>query len=573
MKHWFRFGLTQRFLLFFIFSGIFPVALMGIFLIRDVHLRLENRLNSLLETGEQLALSIIQSDLEQLTLTAQHAIVLSLREKYALYLANGEKSQLDKVTHQLFDDKQLEFIALFDQNQEIVSCYGIDKQQQALATLAFKNYLKDNTPHFGTEDFSPSLKNQHRLYYVASAPIVFDNGKQGGTLLIAQYISKHFSFQKLNQIVPLLKIRITQPSREKLIFQNMLTTRAVHSGKSFSVPLLNSDNKPIGTVVVSTPVENEQKLYRDELLMTFLYLMTGIALLAWLGLWLNQSIVTPLQGLTNASIAVAKGDFKVRVSDKKTGREVRQTLQNFNKMIYQLGENHNIRNTFIASLTHDLRTPLLAEKRVLELFLEFKDELPGNFVQLAQGLLQSNHHLIEMVNQMLEAYQLESGKINLAYTPITLSPLVQECFEKLAPLAQMQNITLNNAVPENMGEFQADRQLLKRVLINLVGNAIDNLETGNSVWVKAAEQPEHVLVMVKDNGPGIPEESLPNLFERYTTGQVNRQKIASGLGLFICRIIMESHGGMIFVDSKIDEGTTFTLVFPKALPQVPNIPN
>lgn len=232
----------------------------------------------------------------------------------------------------------------------------------------------------------------------------------------------------------------------------------------------------------------------------------------------------------------------------------------------QLQESEALRSTFISALTHDLRTPLVAQKRALEIFQSKASILPEKLALLADRMYQSNDDLLKMVNTLLETYQFESGKIRILLEPVNLRALTDSCFEEVAPIAESKKIALKNRVPKDLPEIVGDGSQLKRVWMNLLGNALENIPAGSYVQIDAVDTGDAIEVTVADNGPGIPKEHLPYLFKRYFMGEKTRKKIGSGLGLYICHMVMEIHGGTIRVESVLDTGTTFILVIPKEPP-------
>jgi len=289
----------------------------------------------------------------------------------------------------------------------------------------------------------------------------------------------------------------------------------------------------------------------------------GLLGIAWLGWWFHRSFVRPVQDIALASSSVTRGDLSVSVPNKHTQTEMRVTVNNFNRMIRQLRTDEQLRNSFISSLTHDLRTPLLAERRVIELFTEFKDELSPQFQTLTVNLADSNDHLLQMVNRLLETFKYEAGREALELYPVHLPTLVRDCISKLEPLATSKQVRLHMELPEDLPLIHADGAQLERLFINLIGNAIENIPpVGDKVWIRGqwdtAEAAEAVEIRISDNGPGIPEEVRDNLFVRYPTGH-RAQKIGSGLGLYICKMIIERHGGKISLDRHQQKGTTFIL--------------
>jgi signal transduction histidine kinase len=205
----------------------------------------------------------------------------------------------------------------------------------------------------------------------------------------------------------------------------------------------------------------------------------------------------------------------------------------------------------------------VAERRALDLLLGQKEKLPEKLQPLTERLIKNNDDLLEMVNKLLEIYQYEAGNLQLVTTPVSLQQLTEECLETLRPLAESKQIQLAHRLPANVSPIQADADQLRRLLVNLVGNAIQHMQNPGDVVVSVTEQAKTVELRVSDNGPGIPPDILPHLFDRYFSVQQTRKKIGSGLGLSICKMIVKLHGGSIRVESVVGKGTDFYVVLLK----------
>lgn len=236
-------------------------------------------------------------------------------------------------------------------------------------------------------------------------------------------------------------------------------------------------------------------------------------------------------------------------------KEIRETLE-------RLQESERMRETFVSALTHDLRTPLVAEQRVLEIILGQAHSLPPKLQPLAERLLKNNRDLLDMVNKLLEVYQYEAGRVNLMLENVDLSDLVDTCFEKLAPLAESKKIQLKKITAASLPRIRGDEDQLHRLVMNLVGNAIQNIQEAGDITVSVHPENGVIEISVRDNGPGIAPEVLPHLFDRYFVLGQTRKKIGSGLGLSICKMIVRLHGGNIRVESELGVGTTFFVTLP-----------
>lgn len=225
-------------------------------------------------------------------------------------------------------------------------------------------------------------------------------------------------------------------------------------------------------------------------------------------------------------------------------------------------ETEKLRDDFIATLTHDMRTPLLAAIQTLKFFLEgVIGELDEKQKVLLSTMLQSNEDLLGLVNALLEVYRFESGKLTLCKTNFSVKDLVEQCFAELKPLADKKNIDFSVVYELNDGEnIVADRAEIKRVITNLCGNALNYTNKGGTVKVLAKAQSGDFIFSVTDNGNGIPQSDIPNLFKRFSQGTARKRSTGTGLGLYLSRQIVEAHDGKIWVDSKVDKGSEFSFL-------------
>jgi signal transduction histidine kinase len=226
-----------------------------------------------------------------------------------------------------------------------------------------------------------------------------------------------------------------------------------------------------------------------------------------------------------------------------------------------------MRNDLTDTLVHDLRNPLANMKISLELI----DTAPP--AELAHTLAatlpvsrNSVHRMLMMVNAILDVSRLESGKMPLVRVPLALRPLGDEALAGQAPLAADRQLQLRNAISPTAPCVWADADLIRRVLDNLIGNAIKFSPARGHVTLNAEpdpEQPEaYWRVEVCDQGPGLPPEVQANLFSKFATG-AHRAR-GSGLGLAFCRLAVEAHGGHIWAENNAPEikGSTFRFTLP-----------
>ena len=222
------------------------------------------------------------------------------------------------------------------------------------------------------------------------------------------------------------------------------------------------------------------------------------------------------------------------------------------------------REDFVARLTHDLRIPLVGADRMLNLLQRGKfGELPQKAIEAIATISNSNQNLLSLVNTLLEVHRFESGCKSLAIAPFDLKKLVKEVVKELEAVAIDKGLVLTFDEPDPQPlRIEGDRLELRRVITNLVGNAIKFTDLG---CVKIIVRPDakSVSISVEDTGPGIRTSELATLFERFRTG--HHARAGCGLGLHLSSRIVEAHSGSIDVTSTVGQGSTFTVRLPISL--------
>ena len=221
-------------------------------------------------------------------------------------------------------------------------------------------------------------------------------------------------------------------------------------------------------------------------------------------------------------------------------------------------ETERLRDDFMATLTHDLRTPLLATINGLELVL---DENMGKISEKLGSILnpmkKSAEDMLGLVNTLLEVYKYEADKTFLCKTKFDIVKLADECIAELKTLAKKSNIelVLNSNEPETL--INADRNEIRRVIMNLIGNAIKHSQNADKIIIDIIEQGKNLIFNVIDNGVGLSDKDCERLFNRFSQGTNTKRSASTGLGLYLSRQIIEAHKGKIYVESKPNEGAKF----------------
>lgn len=242
--------------------------------------------------------------------------------------------------------------------------------------------------------------------------------------------------------------------------------------------------------------------------------------------------------------------------------ELRISLQGAMDRLAEETRGRAMKDEFFAMISHELRTPLTSIRGALGLLDNgVAGELPGK----AGDLVSMAHHntltLLTLINDLLDMQKLEAGKLQFSFTSVDVEELLRATCADLEGLAPEKGVSLD-LVCKEVPAIVADACRLRQALTNLISNAVKFSPSGAAVMVACSCRGNEVCLEVSDQGAGIPEDFLPNLFDRFSQSEAGARKGGTGLGLAITRAIVEAHDGRIEVDTALGAGTTFRLLIP-----------
>jgi nitrogen-specific signal transduction histidine kinase len=225
-----------------------------------------------------------------------------------------------------------------------------------------------------------------------------------------------------------------------------------------------------------------------------------------------------------------------------------------------LQEYDRLKSEFVGIVAHDFRRPLMAIRGFAELVLEEEDLPLETRREFMRTVISETDHLALLANDTLLITQIETGQLSFNFREVDVGPFLLEA----VPMGLSDHSVLMD-VPPGFPRIWADPDRLRQVITNLVSNAVKYSPGGGSIVVRVRERgAQHIVIEVVDHGLGIPPEQIGRLFQKFARvrGEEHQKVSGTGLGLYICRLIVEGHGGQIWVESELGKGSTFGMALP-----------
>jgi len=285
-----------------------------------------------------------------------------------------------------------------------------------------------------------------------------------------------------------------------------------------------------------------------------------------LGYVLAETSLRPLEGMVDELEAITDGKSLHRRLAPVAADELDRLAGTMNRMLARLEESFGTLRRFTADASHELKTPLMVLRAGVERAMN-NPRTPTEALQSLEEVLEENHRMSEMVENLLTLARADEGGAALVVDPSDLRDLVNEASETAGILGEESHIAVRTEVPPEPVIAAVDRSRIRQLLLNLVTNAMKYTPADGKVSLGLVDQGETVALIVGDNGIGIPAGDLPHIFDRFYRVDPARSRTGerpgTGLGLAITKWIAEAHGGEITVQSRLGRGTVFTVTLPK----------
>ena len=363
-------------------------------------------------------------------------------------------------------------------------------------------------------------------------------------------------------------MKLPKPVQSWLQQENFFTVAVMpelyETGQYTTGCALKVSDKTVGYIVVSSSAEALGSYVLDNLQ---LYSLSALAvlILAFIALYvMTYQMVRPLRQMAALARQFSNGDFSGRV--KVRGRdEVAELAQALNGMAVSLSSVEDMRRSFVANVSHDLKTPMTTISGFIDGILDgtVPAERHKEYLRIVS---EETKRLSRLVTAMLDLTRIDSGQLKLHPTEFDLTAMVCSTLVSFEPRIEGKHIRIEGLEDCRSQMVYADYDLLQQVVYNLLDNAVKFTEDGGSIRLTLAKAENNVTCIVRNTGGGIPAAEMPHIFERFYKSDRSRglDKTGTGLGLYIVKTVIDLHGGEITVRSVEGEYCEFAFWLPSS---------
>ncbi len=326
-----------------------------------------------------------------------------------------------------------------------------------------------------------------------------------------------------------------------------------------SAPLKAADGSVVGIMRFVTSLK---LVDRQILVLTGIAALVGLAvilLVVLTSLYFIRSITEPVLALTAVARRIADGSYGIQAV-KKHNDEIGTLTDAINEMSLRIGQAEKVQTEFISSVSHELRTPLTAITGWSET-LAYDENIQGDSRRGVSIISKEASRLTKMVEELLEFTRIQDGRFNLNVETIDLTAELEDAIYTYGELLRQEGLTLRyTPAAEALPPILGDPERLKQVFLNILDNATKYGKNGKYIDVDLSQEPGEVVISIRDYGPGIPEEELPFVKQKFYKGSSKER--GSGIGLAVCDEIVTRHRGSLILENAQGGGTRVTVRLP-----------
>jgi len=544
---------------------------------------------------------------------SSNQIILNKKIFEQQYKAEGEKLKfiaqngLDKIINEkiskndmlkeLQKSYDLDFCVILTRNNEFLAKAGRLNKNNIISSVN-----KVVNIAFTGETVSSAESIDNNIYKIVATPIYNKGNEISNVLLIGKSFNKSSIPQNIkdltNATIIFYKLKDDKAliiNSNNIIFKpfSILSQGIYFNGNQLQnsaeinsiIPITNYFNEKIGDSYIG--ISSSELITPGDRNIKSIGIIAVISLLVSMSIagWFARTITNPVLALVEAAESIALGDLEHQVKIKGND-EMAQLATTFNQMSLNLKKQEHLRDNFVATLTHDLKVPMLAENQTVTYLLKGAyGEITEEQKEVLDLIKSTNHSSLEMIGTLLEVYRYDSGNVRLFESEFDIIELLKDSFNQIKSLADDKKIQIN--INSNQDEIfvKADKREIKRVMHNLISNAINNgIHRGfincniDLIKEKVLYKPKidiesyttltrtldlsnSIILSIEDNGIGLAREDMSLLFQRFSLSK-GRKPAGAGLGLYYSYQVIIQHNGNIWAESSDKGGSCFKLTLP-----------
>lgn len=334
---------------------------------------------------------------------------------------------------------------------------------------------------------------------------------------------------------------------------------------TFLLPTVNGEE--VGAVRYIVSLERINQQLTLVFLLIFAVLLIIIMLIAFSGFFFIQSIVRPVKEINEIAKQIAAGDLTARAPPQKYNDEISELCESINYMAEEISSSDKMKNDFVSTVSHEMKTPLTAIKGWGETLLDMGDSDPALTKRGIEVIIGESSRLTGVVEDLLDLSRIMNGRLTLRTEKIDILAELDETIFVFKDRSTREGIELVYDAPDLPAPTEGDPGRIKQVFVNVLDNAFKYTEQGGKINVFAEvipseddEETSILKIYVEDTGCGISEEDLPRVKAKFYKSNISVR--GSGIGLAVCDEIVNMHGGSLEIASELGVGTCVTMTFP-----------
>ena len=334
------------------------------------------------------------------------------------------------------------------------------------------------------------------------------------------------------------------------------------------VPVQGINGEVAGAILLISPVETQKEVVNSSWYMIFMSGMVALMISFVIAIPFARNLVQPITSMRSTAMELAAGNYEAETGITRYD-EIGELAVTIDFLADKLAENEierknmeQMRLDFFANVSHELRTPITVVRGYTESLVDGVVSDEERRQQYYNRMLSECQSMERLVGDLLLLSKMQNPDFLVEKEPVTLQQVFNDLKRTAGAIADEKNIEIVVSQPSTPCVMMADYVRLRQMFVVIVDNAIKFSEENSSIYI-TMEADENIRVSIRDEGVGISEEELPNIFEKFYKSKLRQNAKGSGLGLAIARQICLKHDGTIQVESTVGEGTTFTFTFPK----------